>query len=111
MYAGVMREMASGYGTELQVMEQASNHVRDVNQQIQSQLRTLMSNIEPLASAWKGSASVSFMTLQQRWQDNAQKLNKALSEIAEALSQSKVTYQTSDEQQASSFGNISGALG
>lgn len=110
MYAGV-RKMTQGFGTDLQTMEAASKHVMDVNAQIQQQLSSLMSKIEPLASAWKGQAQVSFMQLQTRWQDNAQKLNAALSDIAEAMSQSKVTYQTSDEQQASSFGNISGALG
>lgn len=103
--------MASGYGTELQTMEAASNHVLDVNQQIQSQLKSLMAKIEPLSSSWKGASQVSFMQLQQRWQDNAQKLNTALIDISEALSRSKATYQASDEAQASNFGGISGALG
>lgn len=92
-------------------MEAASNHVRDVNSQIQSQLSSLMSKLEPLASQWKGASQVSFNQLQVRWNDNARKLNQALNDIAEALSTSKSTYQSSDEQQASSFGGISGALG
>lgn len=92
-------------------MEAAANHVRTVNQEIQQQLSSLMGRIEPLASAWKGEAQISFMQLHARWDENAKRLNRALSDIAEAIQQSKVQYQQSDEQQASSFGGIGQALG
>lgn len=103
--------MADQYGTQLDTMQQASSHVRDVNQQIQVQLSSLQSRLEPLASTWKGSAAVSYHSLQARWNDDAQKLNRALSDIAEAIVSNRSTYQQSDESHSASFSNITSALG
>jgi WXG100 family type VII secretion target len=77
-------------------MQQASQHVMNVNQQIQGQLSTLMGKLEPLTSAWQGQAASSFQTLHQRWQENATKLNQALQAIGEGLAKSQQTYQTQE---------------
>jgi ESAT-6 family protein len=103
--------VADSYGTQLDTMQQASQHVRDVNGQIQGQLSSLMSRLEPLSSAWKGSSAVSFQALHQRWNDNAAKLNNALADISDAIATSQTTYRTSDESQQQSFSNISSTLG
>ncbi|RZS90373.1 WXG100 family type VII secretion target [Motilibacter rhizosphaerae] len=103
--------MADSYGTQLDTMQQASQHVADVNQQVQAQLASLMSKLEPLASTWKGSAATSFTALHQRWNENATKLNSALHDISDAIATSRTTYDTSDTTQSSSFSNITSVLG
>ncbi|NHC44036.1 WXG100 family type VII secretion target [Motilibacter aurantiacus] len=103
--------MADSYGTQLDTMQEASRHVADVNQQIQGQLSSLMSRLEPLSAAWKGSSAVSFQALHQRWNENAAKLNDALSDISQAIAVSGTTYQRSDESQQQSFSSITSVLG
>lgn len=88
--------MTSSFETELPTMQQASQHVYDVNQQIQSQLSSLLSRLDPLTSAWQGQAAVSFQNLKQRWHDNASKLNTALQGIGDGLKQSGQTYETQE---------------
>jgi WXG100 family type VII secretion target len=103
--------VADSYGTQLDTMATASRHVADVNQAVQGELASLMGRLEPLAGAWKGSAAVSFQSLQARWNENARKLNDALADISAAIATSGRTYQTADETQQSSFSNISSVLG
>ena len=82
------------FETQLPTMQQASQHVYDVNQQIQTQLSNLLSRLDPLMSSWQGEAATSFHNLKQRWHDNATKLNHALRGIGDGLKQSQQTYQT-----------------
>ena len=103
--------MAGQYGTQLDTMQQASQHVRDVNESIQQQLSSLMARLEPLTGAWKGEAAVAFQRLHARWNEDATLLNNALSDIADAIAVSRTTYQTSDQTQSSSFSSITSALG
>src|SRR6476661_8064766 len=82
------------FETQLPTMQQASQHVYDVNQQIQTQLSNLLNRLEPLTSSWQGEAATSFHQLKMRWNDNATKLNQALQGIGDGLKQSHQTYQT-----------------
>lgn len=92
-------------------MQQAASHTEDVNNQIQSQLRTLMGRLDALAPAWTGASAASFQQLRMRWNENAEKLNAALVDIAQAIRQSGQQYGASDEAAQSGFNNITGALG
>ncbi|MDQ6875042.1 MAG: WXG100 family type VII secretion target [Actinomycetota bacterium] len=103
--------MADSYGTQLDTMQQASQHVHDVNQHVQQQLSSLMGRLEPLASTWKGTAAASFHALHLRWNEDASRLNRALADIADAIASSKQTYHVANDTQASSFSNITSALG
>jgi WXG100 family type VII secretion target len=87
---------SGSFGTELPTMQQASQHVANVNQQIQGQLRDLMGRLEPLAGAWQGQAAASFQDLHRRWQENATRLNQALQGIGEGLAQSHQNYHTQE---------------
>lgn len=84
----------SSFETQLPTMQQASQHVYDVNQQIQTQLSNLLNRLEPLMSSWQGEAAGSFQNLKRRWHDNATTLNRALQGIGDELKQSHQTYQT-----------------
>lgn len=102
---------AGQFRTELPTMQGASQHVYQVNQEIQGQLSALLSRLEPLTAQWQGEASVSFQQLKQRWHENASKLNVALSGIGDALVANTNNYQQSEDVNRQGFTGISGVLG
>lgn len=103
--------MAGEFGTTLETMQQASQHVIDVNASVQQQLSALLNNLEPLSGLWKGDASTSFQSLAARWNEDAQKLNQALQAIGEAILTNSQNYGVSETANQSSFSKITQALG
>lgn len=101
----------SGFGTETETMATASVHVGDVNEQVGAQLRTLNSQLAPLAGAWQGQASTAFQNLITRFNENAEKLRTALQGISEQLKGASTTYATEDETQQAAMSNIQNVLG
>ena len=98
------------FGASLDVMAQAAGHVRSVNEEIGTLLSTLMGQLEPIASTWKGAASSAFQQLHQRWNADAQKLNAALGSIAEALSGTHQAYSASEEANTAAVGRVAGLI-
>lgn len=104
--------MAGGaYGTSIEEMQSAGNHVYEVNDSVQGQLSALRNQLAPLAGAWRGQAATAFQTLMERWDANARTLNEALRGIGEAIQASGTTYQAQEEQQQQSMSNIANTLG
>ncbi|MGH3329610.1 MAG: WXG100 family type VII secretion target [Streptomycetales bacterium] len=99
------------FRTELPTMQAASQHVYEVNEQIQSQLSGLLSRLEPLASQWQGEAAMSFQQLKQRWHENATKLNTALRGIGDGMVANTANYQAAEDENRQGFTGISSALG
>lgn len=85
------------FDTQLPTMQQAAAHVSVVNQQIQTQLSTLMHQLVPLTSAWKGQAATTFQQLMTQWHNDATTLNGVLQSISEGLAQSHQTYHAQEE--------------
>jgi WXG100 family type VII secretion target len=102
---------SSSYQTDIQTMGDASQKVHNVNQQVQSRLSQLRSQLEPLASVWKGQAFSSFQSLMARWDQDAQQLNQALRGIGDGLRGNQQKYQHSEESNQSSFRSITNRLG
>jgi WXG100 family type VII secretion target len=101
----------SSYQTDIQTMGDASQKVYNVNQQVQSRLSQLRSQLEPLSGVWKGSAYSSFQSLMARWDQDAQQLNQALRAIGDGLKGNQQRYQQSEETNQSSFRSITNRLG
>lgn len=102
--------MSSGFRTELPTMQQAAQHVYDVNANIQSQLSQLLSRLEPLAGTWQSGAASSFQVLKQRWNDEATKLNNVLRQIGDGLVTTHQNYQTTDTTNSEGFTRQTSAL-
>ena len=83
-----MTAPGNGYETNVASMQQAAQHIDQTHQQIQGQLSRLLSKLELLQGAWQSDAATSFQDLQQRWRDDATKLNEALQGMGEALKRS-----------------------
>jgi WXG100 family type VII secretion target len=101
----------NSYQTDIQTMGDASQKVYNVNQQVQSRLSQLRSQIEPLSGVWKGQAFSSFQSLMARWDQDAQQLNQALRAIGDGLKGNQQRYQQSEETNQSSFRSITNRLG
>lgn len=87
----------SSFQTDVPTMDLAASHVFEVNEQVQAELAGLLQRLEPLMSAWQGSAATSFHHLKDRWHDNATKLNQALRAIGDGLVQARQNYASSED--------------
>lgn len=102
--------MGGSFGTSFDAMQKAGQHVMDVNQDVQQRLASLRGQLEPLAGAWKGDASLAFTRLMQRWDQDATKLNQALMSIGESINSSSTTYIQQEEQEKAAMSSIEAAL-
>jgi ESAT-6 family protein len=101
----------SGFGTSVEVMQKAASQIRQTSDEINGELRSLLSMLEPLASQWRGDAATAFQQLIDRWQQDATKLTQALGGIADAMSSSSSNYSSSEETNRSQIANIMSGLG
>ena len=106
-----MSGSGSNFRTELATMHVASQHVYDVNAQIQSQLSNLLTRLDPLMGTWQGSAATSFQVLKERWHQDASQLNAALRPIGDGLVKVHSNYQATEETSQQSFTSITRKLG
>jgi WXG100 family type VII secretion target len=100
----------SGFGTNAEVMQKAAAQIRQTSDEINGELRSLLSLIEPLASQWRGDASTAFHQLIDRWNQDANKLTQALAGIADSMDTSQKNYSSSEEQNRSQIASILGGL-
>jgi len=103
--------MTQGFGTTVEEMQRAGQHVLAVNDAVQADLATLRSRLMPLAGAWRGEAASAFSSLMARWDAEARSLSEALRAIGEAIQGSGRSYQEQEQLQASSLSAIRQALG
>jgi WXG100 family type VII secretion target len=103
--------MSSNFRAELATMQAASQHVYEVNAQIQSQLSNLLSRLDPLMGTWQGSAATSFQVLKDRWHQDATQLNGALRAIGDGLAKVHSTYDITEEGAQQTFTSITRKLG
>jgi WXG100 family type VII secretion target len=99
------------FGATLDVMAQAAVHVGTVNEEIAALLATLLAQLEPIASSWKGAASGAFQNLHQRWNADARKLNAALGGIAESLSGTHRRYTAAEDSNTAAVNRVAGLIG
>jgi WXG100 family type VII secretion target len=79
-----------------QAMSAAADQVDIIRSEMQSELRGLQQSLETLAPQWQSDAAQSFYALNQRWGEDAEKMNQSLGEIAEGLKQTAASYQAAD---------------
>jgi WXG100 family type VII secretion target len=103
--------MSGKFGVELPTMQAAAQHVQEVNDQIQSQLSSLLNRLEPLKGAWKGEGATSFNALIERWHEDATQLNQVLQSIGERLTQTHGNITKTEGEVGQSFNTITGRLG
>lgn len=100
----------SSFGTETDAMGKAAQQVLQVSESLQQQMRSLMNNLEPLASSWQGQAASAFQQLMERFNGDSQKLTTALGNIANALDSNAKSYNAAEEDNRGSIASILGSL-
>ncbi|MFC1421442.1 WXG100 family type VII secretion target [Streptacidiphilus cavernicola] len=103
--------MSGQFRTTADEMRAFSSRISDVNAQIQQELGRLNNLVESVTSGWQGEAAQSYNTLQQKWNEDASKLNKVLNEIKEAIDSTSAQYTSTEQEQHSSISKITSALG
>src|SRR5262252_3799730 len=103
--------MTGNFKAELPTMQAAAQHVQEVNDQIQAQLSSLLTRLEPLKTAWKGTGANSFNTLIERWHEDASQLNSVLATIGERLTQTHSNLSGAEGDVGQSFNTITSRLG
>jgi WXG100 family type VII secretion target len=97
------------YTTTEEEMRAFSNRISSVNQSIQGEISRLQTVIDNITSGWKGQAATAYNNLQQQVNEDASKLNQVLGEIKDAIDSTTSNYQASEEEQASSIGQVANA--
>lgn len=103
--------LGAGFGTTVEEMANAGQHVLDVDADVQADLAALRGQLVPLQGAWAGDASRAFAELMARWDTDARSLSEALRAIGDAVTGSGRTYQRQEEAQSSGLSTIRAALG
>ena len=86
---------------EAAVMESTAAKFEQVNDSLQSMLKSLMSELEVLQSAWVGRGSASFTQVKQQWAQDQAAMSQALAETATAISTSGASYDSTDNEASS----------
>jgi WXG100 family type VII secretion target len=94
--------------TETAVMAQTAAKFDQVNQQLQSMLSTLMSELSTLNGTWKGLGAAAFEQVKQQYEADLKSLNQALADTAESIRQSGVQYNSTDTDAASRVAGTGG---
>src|ERR1700761_5450919 len=91
------RKVTGAFTTQTAQMQQAAAKVDDVNNEVRSQLSSLQSQVEAVQAPWTGQAASTFQALMVRYQEDAQKLSQALTDIAEQIRTSGQAYASQDQ--------------
>ncbi len=98
-------------GSDVELMAKASGQVEEVRANVEQAVNKLNGNIEPVLAQWQGGASDVFRRLMEQFKDNADTINRKLSEISENIKTSGQAYAQNEEEQAQEMSKIEGMLG
>lgn len=101
----------AGFQTGSAELLQAAKQMEDTNAQLMSNLSTLASEVEQVASGWSGTAHTAFQNLMTKFHDDASNLNNDLQQIAEAVTGNARAYQQQEDEAQQSISAITNALG
>jgi WXG100 family type VII secretion target len=91
-------------------LHKAATDVRSTQSEVEGDLRRLASLAEELGGSWRGQAATGFHGLMTRFNDDAQKLQKALADIADLLDKEANAHQQNDEEQSQMINKFSSVL-
>src|SRR6476469_9380838 len=91
------RKVTGAFTTQTAQKQQAAAKVDDVNNEVRSQLSSLQSQVEAVQAHWTGQAASTFQALMVRYNEDAQKLSQALTDISEQIRTSGQTYAAQDQ--------------
>ncbi|MGW6914067.1 WXG100 family type VII secretion target [Kitasatospora sp. NPDC054939] len=95
--------MAGQFKTTAEEMNAFAKHMGEVIQQIQGEIRKLDTLVGSIAGGWQGQAATAYKALQTRFNEDAAKLNQALTSIKEAIELTTKQYSATEAEQQAAF--------
>lgn len=103
--------MSGQFRTTAEEMRAFSGRIAEVNSSIQQELSRLNSLVSSVTAGWQGQAATAYHQLQERWNEDATKLNRVLDEIKQAIDATTQQYSATEEDQRSSLSNVTAHFG
>ena len=100
----------SGFEADAQQMETAASQIEEVRSNVDHAVKTLHGQIEPVMAGCEGQPAIVFRRLMERFQQNADTINRKLGEIGEAVQISGKEYDKNEQEQADQMSRIEGLL-
>lgn len=85
--------------------------VADSKVQLNAEIQNLEGKLANIGASWQGQSAVSFARLMDAWRTSARKITDNLDAFEANLTSSQTTYTTTDEESASTLGNLQARLG
>ncbi|TCN57289.1 WXG100 family type VII secretion target [Rhodococcus sp. SMB37] len=109
-----MSEGGTGGGQQLNAdvvaMEVASTQLQESRDELGSAVRVLGARVSETSTVWKSDGAMEFTNIMERWTHNANQLNQALDEIAEAVRTGGRSYEETAANQAAELKNTGSVL-
>lgn len=102
--------MGGGFSLDHEAMQLSIQNVTETNEHLISLMKTLMSNLEPLASTWRGDAAAAFLALKEGYAEDAAKMTSELNDIRAGLEKTRTSYQSVEEGNRKSVTQITSRL-
>lgn len=100
----------SGFEAQSGQIQSAATHVREVRDQVTTQINQLQASVQQLSASWGGDAARAFDGLMQRWDAQELALRNALSNIADMMDQNRTTYESTEADQQAAMTQVAAAL-
>lgn len=91
------------YNVDSAQVAQASATVKNISEQIRTDVATMMMTLQQLGSSWTGSASSAFQECSTQWRGAQAQVEASLDSIAAALSQAASTYEEAESHTTAMF--------
>ena len=109
-----MSEGGTGGGQQLNAdvvaMEVASTQLQQSRDELDGAVRVLGARVSETSSVWKSQGATEFTSIMERWTHNANQLNRALDEIAEAVRTGGRSYEEAAANQVTELKSTGSAL-
>ncbi|MFJ5235003.1 WXG100 family type VII secretion target [Kitasatospora sp. NPDC088391] len=98
--------MAGQFTTTAEEMIAFANRIGEVNQQVQGEIGRLNNLVSDISSGWSGEAANAYKQMQERFNEDANALNRVLDEIRQAIEATTKLYSMTEDEQRAAVGGI-----
>lgn len=96
--------MSGVFQVDTDSIQAASAETTRIASDIETQVRVMMSKLEALQGAWRGTAASNFASVSQDWRATQDQVRASLERISQALAQAGQQYAAAEQANAAMFG-------
>ncbi|MFJ1757983.1 WXG100 family type VII secretion target [Kitasatospora sp. NPDC088134] len=98
--------MAGQFTTTAEEMIAFANRIGEVNNQVQAEIGRLNNLVTEIRQGWRGDAATAYEQMQQRFNEDANALNRVLDEIRQAIEATTKLYSMTEDEQRAAVGGV-----